>query len=142
VRPRRPKGPVGLGGNIDFRAQQVFLCEGDLESIFCIRTFEIFCANVSVDRRKGKSEQKDAKITKVQWLKKSPATFAGSGATILSSPAIGRNAQGRVASPRRPLFAVGGLGTPVRSEIGPYHALAERATMLKHPGQSFVTAPP
>jgi hypothetical protein len=36
----------------------------------------------------------------------------------------------RVASPRPPLFAVGGLGTPVRSEIGPeigsyYQSLAE-----------------
>jgi hypothetical protein len=30
---------------------------------------------------------------------------------------------GRVASPRRPRSAVGGLGTPVRSEIGPYEAL-------------------
>ena len=43
-------------------------------------------------------------------------------AMILSSPAIGRNAQGRVASqvasPRRPRFAVGRLRTPVRSEIG------------------------
>ena len=30
----------------------------------------------------------------------------------------------QVASPRRPRSAVGGLGTPVRSEIGPYQALA------------------
>jgi len=40
----------------------------------------------------------------------------------------------RVTSPRRPRFAVGGLGTPVRSEIGCYRALAERATILNHPG--------
>jgi hypothetical protein len=67
-------------------------------------------------------------------------------AMILSSPAIGRNAQGRVASqvasPRRPRFAVGRLRTPVRSEIGRCEALAERATMLRHPGQSLVAATP
>ena len=40
------------------------------------------------------------------------------------------------------VFAVSGLGTPVLSEIGPYHALAERAKMLKHPGQSLVAATP
>jgi hypothetical protein len=39
-------------------------------------------------------------------------------------------------------LAVGGLGTPVRSEIGRHQALAERATMLKHPGQSLVAATP
>ena len=40
----------------------------------------------------------------------------------------------RVTSPRRPRFAVGRLGTPVRSEIGRYRALAERVTILNHPG--------
>ena len=30
---------------------------------------------------------------------------------------------GRVASPRRPRFAVRGFGVPVRSEIGPYQAV-------------------
>jgi hypothetical protein len=47
-------------------------------------------------------------------------------ATILSSMACrlsrARRA-GRVASPRRPRFAVRGFGTPVRSEIGPYPSL-------------------
>src|SRR5260370_20785381 len=57
--------------------------------------------------------------------------------TILSSLAIGRNAQGRVASPRRPRFVVGGLGTPVRSEIGPYQTLAEGATMPQAPEAFF-----
>ena len=35
---------------------------------------------------------------------------------------------------------VRGLRTPVRSEIGPCHALPQRAKMLKHPGQSLVAA--
>jgi hypothetical protein len=37
---------------------------------------------------------------------------------------------------------VGGLGTPVRSEIGRHQALAERPAMLKHPGQSLLAASP
>jgi len=54
-------------------------------------------------------------------------------ATILSSMALQlvgtHKVKVRVASPRPPLFAVGGLGTPVRSEIGPeigpYQSLTE-----------------
>jgi hypothetical protein len=47
-------------------------------------------------------------------------------ATILSSTAwrLSRARRaGRVASPRRPRFAMRGFGTPVRSENGPYQAL-------------------
>jgi hypothetical protein len=44
---------------------------------------------------------------------------------------------GRVASPRRLRFAMSGLGAPVRSEIGPYQALAERATRFQPSGAVF-----
>jgi hypothetical protein len=39
-------------------------------------------------------------------------------AMILGSPATGRNAQGRISEATA--LCGGGLGTPVRSEIGPY----------------------
>jgi len=64
-------------------------------------------------------------------------------ATILSSMALQlpeRTRWGRIS--QATAFAVGGLATPVRSEIGRYQVLAERATMLKHPGQSLVAATP
>jgi len=57
----------------------------------------------------------------------------------VDTESLGRNAQGRVASPRRPRFPVGGLGTPVRSEIGRYHAGGTRADLHLPP---LVERPP